>query len=158
MHESTATAHITLIAWATALSIHDIRHKTMPNRAVTAATASITITYTLAALKQQNPEMLTQSTQTALTYLAAAIILWLTHPEAIGAADIKITPALGFALGSANPTAAYTLTPLALAATTGITALAAKLRNTREMPYAPALFTAAITTQTVTVYTQQLTQ
>ncbi|MCO7219872.1 A24 family peptidase [Klenkia sp. PcliD-1-E] len=140
-------AWLWLAGWAVLLSVVDLQHKLLPNRALLPATAGAVVLLTATAAVTGEWVALLQAAAAAVGLAVVLYALALLTPNGLGLGDVKLGPLLGLYLGWLG------VLPLVLGVFLGFVAqavlalalLAARRVSTdTQLPFGPALLAGAL--------------
>jgi leader peptidase (prepilin peptidase)/N-methyltransferase len=135
----------TLVAWAAALTLVDVRHRRLPN--VLTLTGAVVILAGAAATGRGTPALVG-----GLALGGLYLMVHLADPSGMGAGDVKLALALG-ALTGAFGIAVWTLAALAAPMLTAILGVAAVVRRQRILlPHGPSMCAASLASAALAVF------
>ena len=135
----------TLVAWASALTLVDVRVRRLPN-ALT-LTGAVVILAGAAAAGRGTPALVG-----GVALGGLYLVVHLAYPSGMGAGDVKLALALG-ALTGAFGLAVWTLAALAAPMLTGILGVIAVVRRRRTLlPHGPSMCVASLVSAALAVF------
>lgn len=140
-------AWLWLAGWAVLLTVVDLQHKLLPNRALLPATAGGVVLLTGAAVVTGDGAALLRAAVSAVALGAVLYLMVLVTPNGLGLGDVKLGPLLGLYLGwlGVAPVVLGVFLGFVVQAVLAVVLLAAR-RVSRDsaLPFGPALLAGAL--------------
>lgn len=140
-------AWLWLAGWAVLLTVVDLQHKLLPNRALLPATAGAVVLLTGAALVTGDGSALLRAAVSAVALGAVLYLMVLVTPGGLGLGDVKMGPLLGLYLGwlGAATVVLGVFLGFVVQAVLAVALLAARrVSRDTQLPFGPALLAGAL--------------
>jgi leader peptidase (prepilin peptidase)/N-methyltransferase len=135
-------AWLWLAGWAVLLTVVDLQHKLLPNRALLPATAGAAVLLTGAAVVTGDWSALLRAVLSAVALGVVLYLMALVTPNGLGLGDVKLGPLLGLYLGWLGVAAVFlgVFLGFVVQAVLALVLLAARRVTTdTQLPFGPAL-------------------